>query len=221
MTIGRDIAIDERLAAYIASVAPPEAPALARLRAETRPIRGAGMQIGAGQGQLMQLLVRLIGARRCLEVGTFTGYSALAVALALPADGRIVCCDVSEEWTAIARRHWREAGVADKIELRLAPAVETLDALIAAGEAGRFDFAFIDADKKNYDAYYERALTLLRPRGLIAIDNVLWSGAVADPAANDADTAALKALNAKIAHDGRVQATLLPVGDGVTLAVKL
>ncbi|MBL8837997.1 MAG: class I SAM-dependent methyltransferase [Alphaproteobacteria bacterium] len=218
---GRDLAIDDRLRDYIASVTPAEAPALRRLRAETKPLRGAGMQIGAAQGQLMQLLVRLIGAKRCLEVGTFTGYSALAVALALPADGRIVCCDINAEWTAIGRRHWEEAGMAGKIDLRLAPAVETLDALIAAGEAGRFDFAFIDADKSNYDTYYERALVLLRPRGLIAIDNVLWSGAVADPAANDADTAALKRLNAKIAADARVQMTLLPIGDGVTLAVKL
>lgn len=218
---GRDIAIDDRLRDYIETVSPPEAPALARLRAETKPLRGAGMQIGAAQGQLMQLLVRLIGAKRCLEVGTFTGYSALAVALALPADGRIVCCDINAEWTAIGRRHWQEAGVAGKIDLRLAPAVETLDGLIAAGEAGRFDFAFIDADKSNYDAYYERALVLLRPRGLIAIDNVLWSGAVADPAADDADTMALKRLNAKIAADARVQMNLLPIGDGVTLAVKL
>ncbi len=218
---GRDLAIDDRLRDYIASVTPAEAPALRRLRAETKPLRGAGMQIGAAQGQLMQLLVRLIGAKRCLEVGTFTGYSALAVALALPADGRIVCCDINAEWTAIGRRHWEEAGMAGKIDLRLAPALETLDALIAAGEAGRFDFAFIDADKSNYDTYYERALVLLRPRGLIAIDNVLWSGAVADPAANDADTAALKRLNAKIAADARVQMTLLPIGDGVTLAVKL
>jgi predicted O-methyltransferase YrrM len=217
---GRDIAISENLYDYIRSVTPGEPAALQALREETQRLSGAGMQIGADQARLMQLLVRLIDARRCLEVGTFTGYSALAVALALPAGGRITACDVSEEWTTIARRHWRKAGVADKIDLRLAPATQTLDKLVADGEAGRYDFAFIDADKQNYDTYYERALTLLRPRGLIVIDNVLWSGAVADPKANDKDTAALKRLNAKIAGDARVAMTLLPLADGITLAMK-
>jgi predicted O-methyltransferase YrrM len=176
------------------------------------------MQIGPDQGQLMALLIRLTGARRCLEIGTFTGYSALAVALALPDDGRIVCCDVNERTTAVAQRYWQMAGVAGKIELRLGPAVETLSALVAAGEAGRFDFAFIDADKDNYDAYYEASLRLLRRGGLIAIDNVLWGGAVADPRYQDADTAALRALNRKLRDDERVEPCMLPIGDGLTLA---
>ena len=218
---GRDIPITEALADYVRGVTPAEAPALQSLREDTQRLKGAGMQIGADQGRLMQILVRLIDARRCLEIGTFTGYSALAVALALPAGGRITACDVSEEWTTIARKHWRKAGVADKIDLRLAPAVETLDKLIADGFGGRYDFAFIDADKPSYDTYYERTLTLLRPRGLLVIDNVLWGGAVADPKANDKDTQALKRLNAKIAGDARVAAILLPLADGITLAMKL
>jgi len=217
---GRDVQITEALADYIRGVTPAEPAALQSLREETQGIKGAGMQIGADQGRLMQVLVRLIDARRCVEVGTFTGYSALAVALALPAGGRIVACDVNEEWTAIARKHWKKAGVAEKIDLRIAPAVETLDTLIAEGGAGRYDFAFIDADKQSYDAYYERVLTLLRPRGLMLIDNVLWSGTVADPRANDKDTQALKRLNAKIAGDARVAAILLPLADGITVAMK-
>jgi caffeoyl-CoA O-methyltransferase len=218
---GRDITMTEALADYVRGVTPAEPAALQSLREETQRLKGAGMQIGADQGRLMQILVRLIDARRCLEIGTFTGYSALAVALALPAGGRIVACDINEEWTAIARKHWKKAGVAEKIDLRIAPAVETLDALIAEGGAGRYDFAFIDADKQSYDAYYERVLALLRPRGLMVIDNVLWSGAVADPKANDKDTQALKRLNAKIAGDARVAAILLPLADGITLAMKV
>ncbi len=155
-----------------------------------------------------------------MEVGTFTGYSALAVALALPDDGRLVACDVSEEWTAIARRYWEEAGVAHKIDLRLAPALETLDGLLLEGRAGTFDFAFIDADKEGYDAYYERALELLRTGGLIALDNTLWEGKVVDPAATDVDTEAIRAINTKLAQDERVTLSLLPVGDGLTLARK-
>ena len=178
------------------------------------------MQVGPEQGQFMALLVELLGARNALEVGTFTGYSALAVALALPEDGRLVACDVSEEWTAIGRRYWEEAGVAHKIDLRLAPAVETLDALLAEGCGGTFDFAFIDADKEGYDAYYERALELMRPGGLVVLDNTLWRGKVADPTISDADTEALRALNTKLAGDERVTLSLLPVGDGVTLARK-
>ncbi|HUN49721.1 MAG TPA: class I SAM-dependent methyltransferase [Candidatus Sulfotelmatobacter sp.] len=197
-----------------------EAAPLERLRKETASLPLAQMQISPEQGALMQLLVRLIAARRTLEVGTFTGYSALAVALALPADGRILACDVSAEWTAVARRHWREAGVADKIELRLQPALQTLDAELAAGNAGSFDFAFIDADKANYLNYYERALALLRPGGLIGIDNVLWGGSVADGRRRDADTRAIRALNAKLRDDQRIDLSMVPIGDGLTLARK-
>jgi len=168
----------------------------------------------------MQFLIRLTGAKRCLEIGTFTGYSSLAVALALPRDGSILCCDVSETYTATARRYWEKAGVAAKIDLRIAPAIETLKQLIGGGQAGSFDFAFIDADKESYDAYYENCLRLVRPGGLLAIENVLWSGAVADPSAVDAETAAIRALNAKVRDDGRVEACLLTVGDGVMLARK-
>ena len=191
-----------------------------RLREETAQLPQGGMQIGADQGALLALLVRSIGATKALEIGTFTGYSALAVALALPADGKLVCCDVSEEWTAIARRYWKEAGVADKIELRLAPALETLSKLRAQHGSGSFDFAFIDADKRAYDAYYEACLDLLRRGGLVALDNMLWSGNVADPKKRDADTTALRVLNAKIRDDARVDCCLLTVGDGVMLARK-
>jgi len=178
------------------------------------------MQIGADQGALLAMLVRALAAQRAIEIGTFTGYSALVIASALPAGGKLVCCDVSEEWTNIARRYWKEAGVADRIELKLAPASETLDALIRDGGTGTFDFAFIDADKSNYDAYYEACLTLLRTGGLIALDNMLWSGRVADPQFHDADTDALRAMNAKIRDDTRVDACLMTVGDGVMLAQK-
>ena len=191
-----------------------------RLREETASMEQANMQIGPEQGQFMALLVELIGARSVLEVGTFTGYSALAMAVALPENGALVACDVSEEWTAIGRRYWEEAGVAHKIELRLAPALETLDALLAEGRAGTFDFAFIDADKEGYDAYYERALELVRLGGLIVLDNTLWEGKVADPAATDVDTEAIRAINAKLSLDERVTLSLIPVGDGLTLARK-
>ena len=185
------------------------------LRDETAALPAGGMQIGPDQGQLLGFLVKLLGVRRALEIGTFTGYSALSVAQALPEDGKLVCCDVSDEWTSIGRRYWREAGVAERIELRIAPALDTLAALESQGE--RFDLAFIDADKENYDRYYEACLRLVRPGGLIAIDNVLWSGAVADPANSSASTLALKALNDKISADSRVDFCLLPIGDGVTL----
>ena len=199
-----------------------ESAAARSLREETQRELGrwSAMQVSPEQGAFMALLIRLTGARRAVEVGTFTGYSALRVAEALPADGRLVACDVSAEWTAIGRRHWAAAGVADKIDLKLAPAVETLDTLIAQGQSGTFDFAFIDADKENYDAYYERCLTLLRPGGALAIDNVLWGGRVADAAVTDPATVAIRALNEKVREDGRVQAAMLPVGDGLTLAVK-
>jgi predicted O-methyltransferase YrrM len=205
---------------YVAEIVTRESEVARRLRAETARLPQAGMQIGPDQAAFLALLVHAIGARRALEIGTFTGYSALAVAAALPADGRLVCCDVSAEWTAIAQRYWREAGVADRIELRLAPALETLDGLLAAGAAGSFDFAFIDADKGNYDGYYERCLRLLRHDGLIALDNTLWSGTVADPDAHEPDTLALKALNLKLREDPRVEACLLTIGDGVTLVRK-
>jgi len=180
-------------------------------------MKWGGMQIGPDQAAFFAVLVRAIGATRALEIGTFTGYSALAVASALPAEGRLVCCDVSDEWTQVGRRYWREAGVEDKIDLRLAPANDTLDALLRESGPDSFDFAFVDADKPGYDGYYERCLTLVRPNGLIAFDNTLWSGAVADPARNDDDTKALRALNAKAHADARVDACLLTVGDGVLL----
>jgi len=206
--------------AYIHNVATRETPLQRRLRDETAKLPNAGMQIGADQGVFLALLVRLMGARRALEIGTFTGYSALAVATALPADGRLVCCDVSDEWTQIARRYWLEAGVAERIDLRLAPAAETLRGLVKDSGPGSFDFAFIDADKTGYDAYYEACLTLLRPGGLMAFDNTLWSGAVADPAKNDPDTVALRALNLKVRDDPRVTSCLVSIGDGVLLALK-
>ena len=210
------------LHAYLLRVGTRESATAQALRAETLAATPwHPMQISPEQGAFMALLVRLLGAKRTLEVGTFTGYSALVVAEALPADGRIIACDVSEEWTAIGRPFWERAGVADKIDLRLRPAVETLDALIEAGDAGTFDFAFIDADKANYDAYYERCLALLRQGGVIGIDNVLWGGRVADDAVDDEDTQAIRALNAKVRDDARVDVAMLPVGDGLTLARKV
>jgi O-methyltransferase len=215
----RALELDDRLYDYLVAQGTRETALQHRLREETHAtVRAAGMQIGPEQGQLMGLLVRLLGARQALEIGTFTGYSALAVALALPADGRLLCCDVSAEWTAIARRHWDEAGVAGKIELRLAPALETLEALHRDGRDGSFDFAFIDADKSNYDSYYEHALRLVRRGGLILVDNVLWSGRVLDPKDRSADTEALRALNAKLKDDSRIDLAMLPIGDGVTMA---
>lgn len=216
----RTLSLDDRLHAYLLSKGVREPEILARLREATAPVRGAGMQLSPEQGQLMALLVELIGAERCLEVGTFTGYSALAVALALPDHGRIVACDVSDEWTSIGRRFWAEAGVAHKIDLRLAPATETLQGLIDAGGAGAWDFAFIDADKGNYPTYYEQVLTLLRPGGLLVIDNTLWSGAVANPENSTEDTLAIRALNEKVHGDERVSMSLVPIGDGATLVRK-
>jgi predicted O-methyltransferase YrrM len=215
------LGLDERIDDYLMNNSLREPEVLRRLREETvarNPY--AEMAVAPIQGQFMALLVKLIGAVKTLEVGVFTGYSALCTALALPAHGRVVACDVNEEWTSVARRYWAEAGVADKITLRLAPAVETLDALLGAGEAGTFDFAFIDADKPNYDNYYERALKLMRRGGLIIFDNMLWSGRVADPGVQDANTVALRALNEKLHHDERVFVSLLPIRDGVSLAVK-
>jgi predicted O-methyltransferase YrrM len=212
--------IPENIFDYLTAVSLREPAVLRRLRDETASNPRATMQITADQGQFMALLIQLMGARRALEVGVFTGYSSLAVALALPADGQLVACDVSEEYTAVARRYWKEAGVDPKIDLHLRPALETLRQLLAEGRHGTFDFAFIDADKSNYDAYYECALQLLRPGGLIMIDNVLWSGRVADPNDNDPDTAAIRALNEKLHADARVSLSMLSIGDGVTLALK-
>jgi predicted O-methyltransferase YrrM len=214
----RSIGLDEALHAYLLSVGVREPDVLRRLREETAALPNAGMQIAPEEGATLAMLVRLMGARRVLEVGTFTGYSSTAMALALPADGRIVCCDVSVEWTDIARRAWAAAGVADRVELHLAPAIDTLNGLLAAGGAATFDLAFIDADKGSYAAYYEAALRLVRRGGLIAIDNVLWSGRVADASVNDEDTLAIRALNAHIAADERVDVAMLPVADGLTLA---
>jgi|SRR5689334_19749574 len=216
----RNVQLTDKLYEYLVDHSVREHPVLSQLRAETAKLPHAGMQIGADQGQFMALLAKLIGARRCIEVGVFTGYSSLAVALALPDDGRIIACDVSEEWTAIARRHWEKAGVAKKIDLRLGRATATLDQLLAEGGEGRYDFAFIDADKASYRDYFERCLRLLRANGLIAIDNTLWSGDVADPSNTKPDTVALRELNDALHRDERVDIALLPLGDGVTLARK-
>jgi predicted O-methyltransferase YrrM len=218
--MSRQLPLDDRLYSYLVDHSVRDHPALAALREATKGLKYAMMQIGPDQGQFMQLLVKLIGARNCLEIGVFTGYSSLAVALALPPDGKIIACDVSEEWTAIGRKYWKMAGVEGKIDLRLAPATETLDKLLAQGEAGRYDFAFIDADKTNYLAYYERCLKLVRAGGLIAIDNTLWSGDVANPEKDSADTVALRAINDTLHRDERVDMALLSVGDGLTLARK-
>ncbi|HEY5598942.1 MAG TPA: class I SAM-dependent methyltransferase [Kiloniellales bacterium] len=211
----------DTLHGYLLANSLREPPLLARLRKETAKLPMARMQIAPEQGQFMRLLVELIGARRTVEVGTFTGYSSLSVALGLPPDGKLVACDISEEYTAVARRYWAEAGVAERIDLRLGPAMQTLDGLIADGGAGAYDFAFIDAEKEGYDGYYERCLSLLRRGGLIAIYNVLWSGAVVDEADQSADTRAIRALNAKVHKDTRVSISLVPVGDGIMLARKL
>ena len=216
----RSITLTDPIYQYMNDVSLREAPVLRALREETAALTQRSMQIAPEQGQFMALLVRLLRARRCLEIGVFTGYSSLATALALPVDGRIVACDVSEEWTAIARRYWEQGGVAHKIDLRIAPATSTLDTLLGQGQAGTFDLAFIDADKTNYLAYYERTLQLLRPGGLVLIDNTLWSGRVADPAVTDPDTVALRELNSTLLRDERIDLSLLPVGDGLTLALK-
>ncbi len=215
----RTLNLDDTLYRYLLDVSLREHPAQTALRSATRDHPYAQMQIAPEQGQFMALLAKLLGARRTLEIGVFTGYSALSVALALPDDGRVLACDVSQEYTDIGRPFWEAAGVAHKIDLRIAPAIDTLDALIADGQGGGFDFAFIDADKTGYDAYYERCLVLLRGGGLIAIDNTLWSGKVAQPP-DDADTAALQALNRKLHNDQRIDLSLLPIGDGLTLAHK-
>ena len=213
------IQLDDTLYRYVLDHSLREHPAQAALREATRPHQFAVMQISPEQGQLMALLVKLIGARRTIEVGVFTGYSALSVALALPEDGKLLACDINDAYTRIGQPYWEQAGVAHKIDLRLAPALDTLDACLAAGEAGSYDFAFIDADKPNYDGYYERCLQLLRVGGLIAVDNTLWSGRVASKATTP-ETEALQQLNIKLHGDARVDLSLLPIGDGLTLARK-
>ena len=218
--MSRRLPLDERLYRYLVEHSVREPAVLRELREETAKLPMAGMQIGPDQGQLMALLVKLMGAKRCLEVGVFTGYSSLAVALALPSDGTLIACDVSEEWTAIARRYWEKAGVARKIDLRLGEGLATLDALRAEGGDGRFDFAFIDADKGNYLAYYERCLGLVRRGGLIAVDNTLWSGEVANPGNEKSDTVSLRRFNEALHRDERIDLAMLTVGDGVTLALK-
>ena len=215
---GRAPFLPKKISRYIAEHALREREILRELRAATASLPNAGMQIGADQGQFMALLVQAIGARNCLEIGTFTGYSALAVALAIPDNGRIVCCDISEEWTAIGRPFWKKAGVDRKIDLRIGPALGTLDEL--REEKQIFDFVFIDADKTNYANYYEACLPMLRPGGILAVDNTLWSGWVADRGHHDDDTVALREFNDRLHADDRVDIALLPLGDGVTLALK-
>jgi len=214
------VAITPALNDYIRRVSLREHPVLREVREKTASHPASGMQISPEQGQLMALLVRLMGARRCIEVGVFTGYSSLAVALALPEDGRILACDINKEWTRMARGYWEKAGVAHKIDLRLGPARDTLRDAHAAGEAGSYDFAFIDADKENYRAYYEAALGLMRQGGLIAVDNTLWNGAVIDEAVQDADTVSIREFNDELATDQRVDVSLVPIGDGLSLARK-
>jgi predicted O-methyltransferase YrrM len=217
----RSIGLSETLHQYLQANSVREPEVLAHLRQETDRHPLSNMQISPEQGQLMGLLVQLIGAKKCLEIGVFTGYSSLSVALNLPDEGRIVACDVSDEFTSIARKYWQLAGVSEKIDLQIAPALETLDLLIANGEAGTFDFAFIDADKNNYAAYYDRCFQLVRQGGLILVDNVLWYGRVIDPAMDDDKrTQAIKQINQQIYHDDRVQISLIPIGDGLTIARK-
>lgn len=217
----KTLGLDENLYEYLHSVSLREPQVLVQLREETAQHPNSRMQIAPEQGQFMALLVQLMGAKKTLDIGVFTGYSSLVVALALPAEGKVVACDVSEEYTAIARSYWHKAGVVEKIELHIAPALESLDRFITAGEAGTFDFAFIDADKNNYDNYYERVLQLLRPGGLIAIDNVLQSGRVANPQEQDKITNSIRAFNQKLHHDSRIAISMVPIADGLTLALKL
>jgi caffeoyl-CoA O-methyltransferase len=214
------LGLPEELHAYLLDVGVREPDLLRQLRDETAAMLEHDMQIAPEQGALMALLVELTGARRCLEVGTFTGYSSLSVALAMPADGRLVCIDLSREWTDVARRYWAKAGVADKIELRLGSALETLDAMVAEGQAGTFDFAFLDADKDNYPAYADRILTLLRRGGLMAIDNVFWGGEVAQPEVDNVSVRGIRELNRILASDERVSLAMVPIADGLTLARK-
>ena len=216
----KTLPITEAVSNYLLSVTVTEPPVLRELRDETSKLPGFNMQIAPEQGQFMRLLAELVGAKRCLEIGVYTGYSSISVALALPADGLLIACDVNPETSGIAKRYWERAGVLSKVRLELRPAVETLAHLIHSNQADSFDFAFIDADKEAYDSYYELCLKLLRPGGLIAIDNALWNGRVADPKATDTSTLAIRAINAKVAADNRVSSSLVPIGDGLLLARK-
>jgi len=216
----KTLCLTEELYEYMLSVSLREPDILRELRLETAQDENAHMQISPEQGQFMALLVKLLGAKRTLEIGVYTGYSSLCIGLGLPEDGRVIACDVNREWTDTAERYWRKAGVQDRIELHLGPAQQTLEGFCAEG-TDSFDFAFIDADKKNYDMYYEYCLQLIRPRGLIAIDNMLWKGAVADAAVNDDDTVAIRALNRKIHADPRVEISLVPIADGLALARRI
>lgn len=214
----RPLEIDENLYSYLLQVSVTETAAQTALRELTQAHEHASMQIAPDQGQFMALLVKLLGVRQIIEVGTFTGYSALTMAQALPEGGKVVCCDISDEYTSMGRPFWEQAGVASRIDLRIAPALETLDALVEAGKQGQFDLAFIDADKENYDSYYERCLLLVRPGGVILFDNTLWNGQVADASFSDADTVALRKLNADLKQDERVDIALATIADGLTLA---
>jgi predicted O-methyltransferase YrrM len=216
----RTINLDDQLYTYLTAVSLREPPVLQQLRTHNSEYPQGHMQVSPEQGQFMGLLLKLMGAKRVLEVGVFTGYSSLAMALALPVDGSIVACDISAEATDVARRYWQEAGVSSKIDLRIAPALETLDDLIQQGHSNSFDLAFIDADKGNYPNYYERCLQLVRPGGVIALDNVLWYGRVADPQVTDHRTTIIRQLNQQIYEDDRVELSLLPIGDGLTLVRK-
>ncbi len=216
----RTIEVDDRLYQYILDTSLREHPVLAELRAETAKRPESSMQISPEQGQFMGLLVKMLAAVRTIEIGVYTGYSSIATALALPPDGRLIACDTSEKWTSVARQYWKKAGVEDKIELRSASAIETLDRLLDDGQDETYDFVFIDADKTEYDDYYERSLRLIRPGGVIAVDNTLWGGRVADPSINDEDTEAIKAFNKKLHGDERVDLSLVPIGDGLTIARK-
>jgi predicted O-methyltransferase YrrM len=217
----RTLTLDDDLYRYLVDVSVRETSIQRRLREETARLEMSEMQIAPEQGQFLAFLVALMGARNTLEVGVFTGYSALCVAEALPDDGRIVACDVSDEWTSVARKYWREAGLQGRIDLRLAPAADTLDLLIENGEKDHFDFAFIDADKENYARYYEQCLKLVRPGGLIAVDNTLWSGKVVDSSDLSRDTESIRAFNRALGDDPRVRLSLVPIGDGMSLALKL
>lgn len=217
----RTIGLSDDLYEYLKRVSVREDELLARLREETQQLSVGRMQISPEQGQFMRMLAGLMGAKRAVEIGTFTGYSAICIAQALGEEGELVCCDTSEEWTQVARRYWKEAGLDGRISLELGPGIETLNRLLAEGEAGTFDFAFIDADKQNYPAYYERCFELLRPGGVIAVDNVLWGGSVADDADQQPSTRAIRRFNDAVAQDERVELSLVPIGDGVTLARKL
>ncbi|NEQ86601.1 MAG: SAM-dependent methyltransferase [Moorea sp. SIO2I5] len=216
----KNLGLSDRLYNYLLSVSLRESEFLLQLRQDMANYPNRGMQISPEQGQFMALLVQLMGAKKVLEIGTFTGYSALWIALSLPADGILITCDIKDKYREFAQSYWQAAGVEEKIDLRVAPVLDSLNKLLTTGQAGTFDFAFIDADKTNYDHYYEKCLDLLRPGGLIAIDNVLWEGAVANPKKTDSDTEALRALNQALHQDERIDLSMLPIADGLTLALK-